>query len=53
VIVIDPGWDDSITMMATLKPAIFAYVTHLLQTEYREVYNHGGYRILVRHSPLL
>jgi hypothetical protein len=49
VVVIDPSWDDGIAMMETASPQIHTFVSHLLQTEYREVYNHGGYRVLVRH----
>ena len=48
VVVLDPTWDDGILMMQTDSPQIHAFVSHLLATEYREVYNQGGYRILVR-----
>jgi hypothetical protein len=50
VVVIDPSWDDGIQMMRTISPPLHAFVSHLLATEYREVYNRGGYRILVRHT---
>ena len=49
VVVIDPSWDDGILMMQTVSPEIHTFVSHLLETEYREVYNRGGYRVLVRH----
>jgi hypothetical protein len=49
VVVIDPTWDDGILMMQTLSPGVHSFVSQLLATEYREVYNRGGYRILVRH----
>jgi hypothetical protein len=48
VVVIDTHWADNILMLETWHPPIFAFVTHLLASEYREVYNHRGYRILVR-----
>jgi len=48
VVVIDPHWDDNILMLETLHPPIFAFVKHLLASEYREVYNSRGYRIFVR-----
>jgi 4-amino-4-deoxy-L-arabinose transferase-like glycosyltransferase len=48
VVVIDPSWDDRILMMQTLSPDVHRFVSHLLATEYREVYNRGGYRILSR-----
>ena len=48
VVVIDPSWDDRILMMQTLSPEAHRFVSHLLATEYREVYNQGGYRILAR-----
>jgi hypothetical protein len=48
VVVLDPTWDDGILMMQTSSPEIHAFVSYLLATEYREVYNRGGYRILVR-----
>jgi 4-amino-4-deoxy-L-arabinose transferase-like glycosyltransferase len=51
VVVIDPSWADSIQMTQTLSPPLHAFVSHLLATEYREVYHRGGYRILVRHPP--
>jgi hypothetical protein len=61
VVVIDPNWADNIEVMKSTRPSLFAFVTNLLQSEYREVYNHRGYRILVREprayaqpaSPLL
>ena len=49
VVVIDPSWDEGIQMMEGYTPKVYAFVGHLLATEYREVYNRGGYRILVRH----
>jgi hypothetical protein len=49
VVVIDPSWTDRIGMLQTERPPIYAFVTRLLKTEYREVYNQGGYRILMRH----
>jgi hypothetical protein len=36
-------------MMQSLKPAAFAFVSELLRSEYREAYNQGGYRILIRN----
>ncbi len=48
VVVIDPSWDQGIQMMEGYTPKVYAFVGHLLATEYREVYNRGGYRILVR-----
>ena len=45
---VDPTWDDSIHEMQRTSPPIHAFVSHLLETEYREVYNRDGYRILVR-----
>jgi 4-amino-4-deoxy-L-arabinose transferase-like glycosyltransferase len=48
VVVIDPSWMDRIGMLQTERPPIYAFVTRLLKTEYREVYNQGGYRILMR-----
>ncbi|MEO8367773.1 MAG: hypothetical protein ABI806_01050 [Candidatus Solibacter sp.] len=49
VVVIDPSWEDRIQMMQSLKPAAFAFVSELLRREYREAYNQGGYRILIRN----
>ena len=49
VVVIDPHWTDGIEMMQTQDPPRYAFVTHLLNTEYQEVYNQGGYRILIRN----
>ena len=49
VVVLDPAWDDGILMLETNSPPIHTFVSHLLATEYREVYNREGYRILVRH----
>jgi hypothetical protein len=51
VVVIDPSWDDRIQMMEGETLPVHAFVSHLLAAEYREVYNRGGYRILVRHPP--
>jgi hypothetical protein len=48
VVVIDPSWDDRILMMQTNSPEAHQFVSHLLATEYREVYNRGGYHILAR-----
>ena len=48
VVVIDPSWDEGIQMMEGYTPKVYAFVGHLLAAEYREVYNRGGYRILVR-----
>jgi hypothetical protein len=48
VVAIDPHWADGIEMARTLQPSIYAFVTHLLEAEYQEVYNQGGYRILIR-----
>ena len=48
VVVIDPHWTDGIEMLQTQQPPIYAFITQLLGTEYREVYNQGGYRILIR-----
>ena len=48
VVVIDPSWDDRIIMMQTNSPEVHRFVSHLLATEYSEVYNRGGYRILAR-----
>jgi len=50
LVVIDPTWDDAILMMQSNAPAIHSYLTRLLETEYREVYNHAGYRVLARLS---
>jgi 4-amino-4-deoxy-L-arabinose transferase-like glycosyltransferase len=49
VVVVDPTWDDGILMMQTNSPPVHAFLAQLLATEYREVYNQRGYRILVRH----
>ena len=48
IVVVDPHWADNIEMMETLHPPIYIFVRHLLDTGYQEVYNQGGYRILVR-----
>jgi hypothetical protein len=48
VVVIDSSWTDRIGMLETGRPPIYAFVTERLKTEYREVYNQGGYRILIR-----
>jgi hypothetical protein len=50
VVVINPTWQDAQLMMQTNAPAIHGYVSHLLDTEYREVYNQGGYRVLVHEK---
>jgi len=49
VVVIDPHWTDGIEMLQTEDPPLYAFATRLLETEYQEVYNRGGYRILVRN----
>ena len=49
VVVIDPHWADGIEMLRTERPPLFAFVTHVLKTEYEEAYNQGGYRILIRY----
>jgi hypothetical protein len=49
VVVIDPHWADAVQMMRKLNPPVHAFVVQLLGAEYREVYNQGGYRILIRH----
>jgi hypothetical protein len=49
---IDPHWADGIGMLQTLNPSLYAFVTQLLRSEYREVYNQGGYRILIRQTHL-
>ncbi len=50
VVVIGPTWQDAHLMMQASAPAIHIYVLHLLHTEYREVYNQGGYRVLVHEK---
>lgn len=50
VVIIDPAWEDRIQMLETVSPPIHAFVTHLLATEFHEVYNHEGYRILARNT---
>jgi 4-amino-4-deoxy-L-arabinose transferase-like glycosyltransferase len=49
VVVFDPQWTDGIEMLQTRRSPIYAFITQLLKTEYQEVYNQGGYRILMRH----
>ena len=49
---IDPHWADRIEMLQVQQPSIYAFVTQLLGSEYREVYNQGGYRILIRQTRL-
>jgi hypothetical protein len=49
VVVVDPAWDDGIHEMQRTSPPIHEFVSHLLKTDYQEVYNRDGYRILVRH----
>ena len=49
VVVIDPHWTDGIEMLETEDPPLYAFATRLLETEYQEVYNRGGYRILIRN----
>ncbi len=48
VVLIDPGWEDRIVSLKVEFPAIHEFVTRELETEFHEVYNHEGYRILVR-----
>jgi hypothetical protein len=50
VVVIDPHWTDGIEMLRTQEPPLYAFINRLLATEYQEVYNQGGYRILI-HRP--
>jgi hypothetical protein len=52
VVLIDPHWTDGIEMAEAQDPSIYAFVTQLLSAEYREVYNQGGYRILIRQPRL-
>jgi hypothetical protein len=49
---IDPHWADGIEMLQAQQPSTYDFVTQLLRSEYREVYNQGGYRILIRQSHL-
>ena len=53
VVVVDPSWSEGMEMMQGNTPPIHAFVSHLLKTEYQEVYNRGGYRVLVHHPPRL
>lgn len=48
VVVIDSQWEDRMGMLQAAKPAVYRFVTDLINAEYREVYNEGGYRILER-----
>jgi hypothetical protein len=48
VVVIDPAWEDRIQMLKEVSPAIHEFVSNRLETEFREVFNRAGYRILVR-----
>lgn len=50
VVVIDPGWEDRIQMLQVVNPPVHKYVSNLLATEFHEVYNRNGYRILVRST---
>jgi hypothetical protein len=50
VVVIDQQWADRIEMLQTLGPAVYAFIQQLLKAEYQEVYNQGGYRILIRRT---
>jgi len=50
VVVIDRQWEDRIEMLETLRPPVYAYIQRLLKAEYEEVYNQGGYRILIRRT---
>ena len=50
VVVINPTWQDGLLMMRTNAPFIHDYVSVLLATEYREVYNQGGYRVLIHQK---
>jgi hypothetical protein len=52
VVMIDPHWADGIEMLQAQQPSLYAFVTQLLRSEYREVYNQGGYRILIRQTHL-
>jgi hypothetical protein len=52
VVMIDPHWADVIEMLQTQQPSTYDFVTQLLRSEYREVYNQGGYRILIRQTHL-
>jgi hypothetical protein len=52
VVVIDPHWADGIEMLQTQQPSTYAFITQLLSAEYQEVYNQGGYRILIRQPRL-
>jgi hypothetical protein len=47
ILVIDPTWEDGIRSMEANSPEIYRFVSHLLETQYREVYNRAGYRVLV------
>jgi hypothetical protein len=49
-VLIDPGWEDRIVSLQAEFPAIHEFVTRELETEFHEVYNHEGYRILVRSA---
>ena len=51
VVVIDPSWSEGMDMMQGYTPPVHAFVSHLLTTEYQEVYNRGGYRVFVHHPP--
>jgi len=52
VVMIDPHWADGIEMLQAQQPSTYDFVTQLLRSEYREVYNQGGYRILIRQTHL-
>jgi hypothetical protein len=46
VIVIDEAWEDRIRMLEDPHPEIWAHVQRVL-SDFREVYNRNGYRVLV------
>jgi hypothetical protein len=48
VVVIDPAWEDRIQALQDGYPEIYGFVQRVLKSDFREVYNHEGYRILVR-----
>jgi hypothetical protein len=50
VIVVDPRWTDGMEMQPAVSRTLSVFVQHMLESEYQEVDNRGGYRILVRRS---
>ncbi|MCU1232773.1 MAG: hypothetical protein JWP63_740 [Candidatus Solibacter sp.] len=50
IVVIDPAWEDRIQALEETSPEIHAFVKRALDTDFQEVYNHEGYRILVRRA---